>query len=123
MFQFYPESAESMELITTSALQVGFGGGVVVDYPNSTKAKKYFLVLFAGTPSEMPQGLNDEPGARRPNTIQFTSSGTLKRPRSKKGKPVKDREWVQKKKDAMRQKGYKVASDSKYTCRRRKPKF
>ncbi|KMS94248.1 hypothetical protein BVRB_023320, partial [Beta vulgaris subsp. vulgaris] len=28
VFQFYPESAESLELITTSALQVGFGGGV-----------------------------------------------------------------------------------------------
>lgn len=51
MFQFYPESSKAIDLITSSALQVGFGGGVLVDYPNSTKAKKYFLVLVAGTPN------------------------------------------------------------------------
>ena len=37
-----------MELITASAMRCGFTGGLVVDYPNSTKAKKYFLCLFAG---------------------------------------------------------------------------
>ena len=30
-----------MELITHQAMRAGFTGGVVVDYPNSTKAKKY----------------------------------------------------------------------------------
>ena len=29
-----------MELITHQAMRAGFTGGVVVDYPNSTKAKK-----------------------------------------------------------------------------------
>jgi len=29
-----------MELITQQAMRAGFTGGVVVDYPNSTKAKK-----------------------------------------------------------------------------------
>lgn len=46
--QFYPENAQQLELITTVALKCGFTGGLVVDYPNSTKAKKYFLCLFAG---------------------------------------------------------------------------
>lgn len=40
VFQFYPENAEQIEMITSSAMKVGFGGGVVVDYPNSAKAKK-----------------------------------------------------------------------------------
>lgn len=35
-------------MITTAAMKSGFSGGLVVDYPNSTKAKKYFLVLEAG---------------------------------------------------------------------------
>ena len=29
-----------MQLLTTYAMKAGFQGGVVVDYPNSTKAKK-----------------------------------------------------------------------------------
>ena len=29
-----------LELITTQATRAGFTGGVVVDYPNSAKAKK-----------------------------------------------------------------------------------
>jgi len=29
-----------MELITQQAMRAGFTGGVVIDYPNSTKAKK-----------------------------------------------------------------------------------
>ena len=41
------------------ATKAGFSGGVVVDYPNSTKAKKYYLCLFAGvqaTNDQMPTG-------------------------------------------------------------------
>ena len=29
-----------LELITTQAMKAGFSGGMVVDYPNSSKAKK-----------------------------------------------------------------------------------
>jgi 18S rRNA (guanine1575-N7)-methyltransferase len=35
-------------MITKSALKSGFSGGVVVDFPNSSKAKKLYLVLDAG---------------------------------------------------------------------------
>ena len=35
-------------MITSAAMKSGFSGGLVIDYPNSTKAKKYFLVLEAG---------------------------------------------------------------------------
>lgn len=41
VFQFYPDSPQQVEMVTAAALKSGFGGGVVVDYPNSTKAKKY----------------------------------------------------------------------------------
>lgn len=40
VFQFYPENPSQMELITQQAMKAGFTGGIVVDYPNSTKAKK-----------------------------------------------------------------------------------
>jgi 18S rRNA (guanine1575-N7)-methyltransferase len=35
-------------MITSAAMKSGFSGGLVVDYPNSAKAKKYYLVLEAG---------------------------------------------------------------------------
>ena len=48
MFQFYPENAKQIEMITAQSMRAGFTGGLVVDFPNSTKAKKYFLVLMTG---------------------------------------------------------------------------
>ncbi len=60
MFQFYPENAAQIEMITTQSMRAGFGGGLVVDYPNSSKAKKYFLVLMTGgtaSSQQMPKAL------------------------------------------------------------------
>ena len=35
-------------MLTTSAMKAGFSGGLVIDNPNSTKAKKHYLVIEAG---------------------------------------------------------------------------
>ena len=52
-----------MELIMKQATQAGFSGGLVVDYPHSSKAKKCYLCLFAGVQAnhEMPQGYPNPP--------------------------------------------------------------
>merc|ERR1712167_488360 len=55
--QFYPETAGQVEMITAAALRSGFGGGLVVDYPHSAKAKKHFLVIYAGLSGDLPQNL------------------------------------------------------------------
>lgn len=60
VFQFYPENSDQIELVTTQATRSGFYGGVIVDYPNSTKAKKFFLVLMTGGTMQMPQALGTE---------------------------------------------------------------
>ena len=65
VFQFYPENPAQVELIVASAMKAGFSGGLVVDYPNSTKAKKYFLCLFAGVSmnaanNALPKGLDGD---------------------------------------------------------------
>lgn len=57
VFQFYPENAEQIELVTHQAMKAGFFGGLVVDYPNSSKAKKYYLVLMTGCNAPLPQAL------------------------------------------------------------------
>jgi 18S rRNA (guanine1575-N7)-methyltransferase len=41
----------------------------------------------------------------------------------KERKNIKDKEWVLRKKEQMRRRGKKVAADSKYTARKRGPKF
>eukprot|EP00340_Litonotus_pictus_P004897 CAMPEP_0170514154 /NCGR_PEP_ID=MMETSP0209-20121228/698_1 /TAXON_ID=665100 ORGANISM="Litonotus pictus, Strain P1" /NCGR_SAMPLE_ID=MMETSP0209 /ASSEMBLY_ACC=CAM_ASM_000301 /LENGTH=257 /DNA_ID=CAMNT_0010798109 /DNA_START=3 /DNA_END=773 /DNA_ORIENTATION=+ len=51
-FQLYPENGQQMDLITKAALHNGFTGGVVIDYPHSSKAKKYYLFLQAGYTQE-----------------------------------------------------------------------
>lgn len=48
VFQFYPQTDDQVELIMGIAMRSGFQGGLVVDYPNSRKAKKFYLCLFTG---------------------------------------------------------------------------
>lgn len=59
VFQFYPENSDQIEMVTTQAMKAGFYGGLVVDFPNSTKAKKYFLVLMTGGVVQLPNALGN----------------------------------------------------------------
>lgn len=43
VFQFYTETTAQTDLVVQQALNAGFNGGLVIDYPNSTKARKYGL--------------------------------------------------------------------------------
>lgn len=65
VFQFYPQDRSQLQFITNEATRVGFTGGVVIDYPHSTRAKKYFLCLFAGPSSayQLPEGKTGSPKA------------------------------------------------------------
>jgi 18S rRNA (guanine1575-N7)-methyltransferase len=63
IFQFYPENDHQVEMIMEQAIRAGFTGGLVVDYPNSKKAKKYYLCLFTGAvggSTELPHALGEE---------------------------------------------------------------
>jgi len=123
VFQIYPENSEQLELITSQAMRAGFGGGMVVDYPNSTKAKKFFLCLFAGVTGVLPKGLGTETLPRGvPNQVQFT--GERNRFKNMKGKSVKKgKDWIMEKKERRRRQGREVRPDTKYTGRKRRPQF
>jgi len=115
--QFYPETATQVEMITAAALRCGFGGGLVVDYPHSSKAKKHFLVIYAGLsgeqPANMPQPMEDDD--------EQVAVSKRERESKKKGKnqdTYKDK--VLKKKEHQRKKGFGVRKDTKYTARPRK---
>ncbi|XP_042865779.1 probable 18S rRNA (guanine-N(7))-methyltransferase [Penaeus japonicus] len=118
VFQFYPENDAQVELIISQAMRAGFTGGLVVDFPNSTKAKKIYLVLMTGGNTQLPKGLEEE-------GVSKTQALFQRRERMKqiRGKSVKGRAWVMQKKERMRNQGKKVCTDSKYTGRKRSGRF
>ncbi|XP_071448096.1 18S rRNA (guanine-N(7))-methyltransferase [Hetaerina americana] len=123
VFQFYPENGDQIELVTTQAMRSGFQGGVLVDYPNSTKAKKFFLVLMTGGPQIMPQALTDANSAAEVGRhAQFTDK--RERVKAARGKPLKNsRAWILEKKERRRRQGRTTRADTKYTGRKRPSHF
>ena len=55
VLQIYPKNGLQAESLTTAAMRAGFSGGLVVDFPHSTRAKKYFLVLMVGGMAAVPE--------------------------------------------------------------------
>ena len=123
VFQFYPENGEQIEMITAQAMKAGFYGGLVVDYPNSAKAKKYFLVLMTGgTATDLPKGLGTEEGDEA-NQVGYARK-RLEMARNARGKPLKkSRDWILAKKERRRRQGRETRPDSKYTGRKRPGHF
>lgn len=121
--QFYPETASQVEMITAAALRCGFGGGLVVDYPHSTKAKKHFLVIYAGMspdmPTTIPAGLQGEVDEYNESVVVNARERMAKR-RGKNSDNAKDK--ILKKKEHQRKQGLTVRKDTKYTARPRRPK-
>lgn len=91
-----------------------------MDYPHSTRAKKYFLCLMVGSAptTSMPRALD---GAGSQIAVAGRESGKGKK---RKDEQLKGKGWVMKKKAQRRGKGHTgIAPDSKYTTRKRKSKF
>lgn len=130
VLQFYPEKPQQMEMAVRIATQCGFTGGLVVDFPNSTKAKKYYLCITAGTSHTYLAAKQDDGGATAGTAGGFAVRNEARRagPRSKRrrqGKriPKKSRDWIRGKKDRQRRQGKDVRPDSKYSGRRRHGRF
>jgi 18S rRNA (guanine1575-N7)-methyltransferase len=102
-------------------MKVGFAGGLVVDFPNSTKAKKYYLCLFAGMPNkqvvDLPKALSFEEEEK--TNVEFSNRRITTRKKGENRPSFKSKEWILSKKDVLRKKGKDVKSDSKYTGRKR----
>jgi 18S rRNA (guanine1575-N7)-methyltransferase len=62
ILQFYPEDSAQAVLIAQAASRVGFSGGLLVDYPNSSKAKKYYLCLSFERSYKVPTALGTGDG-------------------------------------------------------------
>lgn len=133
VFQFYPESDDQIKFIMSFATKAGFGGGLVVDYPNSKKARKFYLVLMAGQADvgsqqqqPMPQGLGEtETGEATTVPYEKRREKHARRENKKdKRKNVKAKDWLIQKKELYRRRGKEdVPRDSKFTGRKRKARF
>ncbi|KAG8897532.1 hypothetical protein FRB99_008104 [Tulasnella sp. 403] len=111
-------------------MKAGFTGGLVVDYPNSRKAKKYFLCLFVGGGGsgralpQLPAGLTGDEPAEGVKYERRRADRSDRGSKTKKRKNVKDKSWILKKKELYRRRGKEdVPNDSKYTGRKRRPVF
>lgn len=113
--QFYPMNDEQVDSILSSAKIAGFQGGLVIDDVESKKNKKYYLVLTAGS-SERAINLQ---GITMDAPIQNESK--LNKKLKKKLESRKD--YVNRKKELMKKRGKHVANDSKFTARKRRPRF
>ena len=124
-FQFYPANPEQINLITKAALENGFTGGVVVDFPHSTKKKKYYLFLQAGFTKESIKDVMDAIPKNEIDDDEEDEKVDVVRERRKLNKQkyheskFKSREWILKKKSRQRKQGKDVRPDTKYTGRRR----
>ncbi|OIV99780.1 hypothetical protein TanjilG_26118 [Lupinus angustifolius] len=133
VFQVYPENIDQREVILNAAMRAGFAGGIVVDFPHSSKKRKEFLVLTCGqrsTNASMPNGKDEDGESCSDDDMEEDENQTVcisdrHRPRKKlKGnKSGKGREWIMRKKDQMRRRGNVVPPNTKYTGRKRKDRF
>lgn len=124
ILQLYPENPEQLELVTAQAMRAGFTGGLVVDYPNSSKAKKFFLCLFAGVSGVLPKGLGEQSVEESGSRHQAAFTNERLRFKNARGKSVKkSRDWILEKKERRRRQGKEVRADTKFSGRKRKPRF
>lgn len=124
IFQFYPENDKQLNIITTAATGAGFFGGTVIDFPNSKKAKKFFLVLMTSGIMSLPQARGDNQVINQNINIKNSFRKNNKIKSSKNKNLFKLRvDTIMKKKERRIKQGKNVARDSKYTGRKRKDRL
>lgn len=112
--QFYPKDDEQIDNILGSAKLAGFSGGLVVDNPESTKNRKYYLVLTSGLSGDR-ENINLE-------GVSMDADMITKKIHKNKSKES-NKNYILRKKELMKKRGRKVARDSKFTGRKRRPRF
>jgi 18S rRNA (guanine1575-N7)-methyltransferase len=110
--QFYPRDDKQRKMVSDAAIKAGFGAGLLED-GTGTKQIKVYLVLTVGSQGDITgvvsglDGVTVEDGRKR------------KRKREKSNR----RDEILKTKVRLENKGRVTKADSKYTGRKRRPKF
>lgn len=130
-------------MITNAAMKNGFTGGLIVDYPNSQKAKKYYLFLMAGYSEEimseakqviMPKAKTGDSDDEDEDSVEDSEDSDKVDVKGRKktkairkqfeqrrpdGGRARGKQWIMKKKERQRKQGKDVCRDSKYSGRKR----
>jgi 18S rRNA (guanine1575-N7)-methyltransferase len=119
VLQFYPKNEVQRSMISSAAVRAGFGAGILED-DGGTKNVKTYLVLCVGGGDITERvrgwdGVEVEDG----RGVWEAKVKNMRNGEPRKGSKI----WVMRKKEKMRGKGKVVKADSKYTGRRRGPKF
>jgi 18S rRNA (guanine1575-N7)-methyltransferase len=72
VFQFYPENPAQAELICEQSKKAGFNGGLVIDFPESQKNKKIYLVVVTSGIQRLPKALTSEEDTKKRSRIDNT---------------------------------------------------
>ena len=119
VLQFYPKNDQQRTMISSAAIRAGFGVGILEDDGGTKNAKVYLvLTVGGGDITGAVRGMEDvevadgRKGAREPR-------GTRERGAEVKG----GKKWILRKKQQMINQGKVVKESSKYTGRKRGPKF
>ena len=130
VLQFYPKNIVQRDMISKAAIRAGFGAGILED-DGGTKNVKTYLVLTVGGQGDITgvvkdmEGIDDEDGRRGAAAAAAAAgSSSFQDRRRLAGTDLKgSKAWVVRKREQMRNKGKIVRSNSKYTARKRRPKF
>lgn len=123
VFQFFPINASQLQIVMDAVNKASFQGGLVVDFPNSVRRKRYYLCVWAGVTGishSLPQSLEEE---ETEESVGVVGAKEWKRRRKGKGQSATLRDRIIKKKEQQRRKGLSTRPDTKYTGRRRPISF
>jgi len=135
IFQFYPDGPEQLEKVISAAMKAAFKAAVIVDYPDSKRRKKIYLVLCAGDgdlsnikplTSKLEEEGEDEMEEEKTERLDVLSkrSKKIQKHHFKNEKPtVKSKKWILNKKERQRRQGKEVRKDTKYSGRKRNQMF
>lgn len=117
--QYYPKNEAQRTMVSGAAISAGFGAGILEDNPG-TKNSKLYLVLTAGGGGATEDITSVVKGIDNVDILDGRRKGreSIRRAERKGSKT-----WILKKKSKMESKGKIVKASSKYTGRRRGPKF
>jgi len=111
-------------MIVDMAKRAGFHTALMIDNPDNTgKSKKYYLICGATVvqnPDRDKKNTNAETCTAP--TISFSRDSKVGK-RKKKKIPKSGKAWIMQQKEKRRKRGKQTAKDSKYSGRRRGPKF
>ncbi|KAL1993002.1 hypothetical protein VTN49DRAFT_3759 [Thermomyces lanuginosus] len=115
--QFYPKNDAQRSMISSAAIRAGFGAGILEDDPGTKNAKTYLVLTVGGG------GLSGDITGVVDGMDNVDILDARKREARKKQIVKGSKEWILKKKEQMARKGKIVKPNSKYTGRKRRPRF